>query len=227
MIHPIPPPSGTAQTEIKTSPGNRAQTSEKRDDTRIPPRNGQVSRDGDVFELKSKGPDKADAGKSREEIREWVEMAKSQLEEQHLRLLEAGLRENSNSDSGRALSGVREALHRLEDPTLRRALEKGQIEKIEASQTGLAIPDYWNAENTAERIVNFATSFAGSQGEGTEAFVAKIRDAIAEGFAQAKAITGALPGAAGQLRRDTESLTFAKLDKWLEDRRSTPYNDVA
>ncbi len=89
------------------------------------------------------------------------------------------------------------------------------------------VPDYWNAENTSDRIVQFATQFAGIAGMGNQEFGQKIKAAVERGFELAHAATGNLPGAAGKLNQDTKSMTFAKLDNWLADKNSSPYNQGA
>jgi len=52
------------------------------------------------------------------------------------------------------------------------------------------LPDYWNAENTSQRIVDFATSFLSAlRAAGTD-FLNTIKDAIDQGFSQAKDMFG-------------------------------------
>lgn len=85
-----------------------------------------------------------------------------------------------------------------------------EVEALEAK-----MPEYWNAENTSQRIVDFATSFFGQFGEGdVEQFVETIRGAIETGFGQAKEMLGELPGAVGGLIEKTYNLTMEKLDAW-------------
>ncbi|MBW8888441.1 MAG: hypothetical protein JF616_11855 [Fibrobacteres bacterium] len=88
------------------------------------------------------------------------------------------------------------------------------------------IPEYWNAENTSDRIVKFATQMAEIAGKDSD-FAKTIIKAVADGFDQANAMTGPMPGAAGELNKKTRELTFAKLSKWLDDRKSMGYNQVA
>lgn len=85
------------------------------------------------------------------------------------------------------------------------------------STDGLAIPEYWNAENTSQRIVDFATQFfAGFKGAG-EDFLKIIKDAIEKGFNQAKEMLGELPDAVSRLVSDTYDLVMKKLDQWAQD----------
>lgn len=75
------------------------------------------------------------------------------------------------------------------------------------------VPEYWNAENTSQRIVDFALSFQSAfEGEGSE-FQERIVDAIKEGYKQAKEMLGDLPGPAAKLFNDTYELTMEKLDQ--------------
>src|SRR3989339_152790 len=79
------------------------------------------------------------------------------------------------------------------------------------------MPEYWNADNTSQRIVDFATSFLSSfSGENSE-FFKTIKGAIEEGFKQAKDILGNLPGPVGKLIQKTYDLTMQKLDKYEQD----------
>ena len=88
------------------------------------------------------------------------------------------------------------------------------------------IPEYWNAENTSDRIVKFATQIAQIAGDDSD-FAKTIVKAVADGFDQANAASGPLPGAAGELNKKTRELTFSKLSKWLDDRKSMGYNQGA
>jgi hypothetical protein len=89
------------------------------------------------------------------------------------------------------------------------------------------VPEYWNAENTSNRIVDFAMGFAELHGEDFASFIAQIRDAIDLGFAQASQMSGPLTGSAGKLNQDTHQLVHDKLDRHLADRETTPYNHEA
>lgn len=95
--------------------------------------------------------------------------------------------------------------------------------KAQAEDSEADIPKYWNAENTSDRIVHFATQIAEIAGEDSE-FAETIIQAVTDGFDQANAMTGPLPGAAGKLNEKTKELTFSKLSKWLEERKAKSYN---
>lgn len=88
--------------------------------------------------------------------------------------------------------------------------ENDEVAALEA-----AMPDYWSAENTSQRIVDFATSFLSAfEGDDKSEFFNTIRDAIKEGFKQAKELLGELPGAVGGLVNKTYKLTMDKLDSF-------------
>jgi hypothetical protein len=82
----------------------------------------------------------------------------------------------------------------------------------------LQIPDYWNAENTSQRIVDFATSlFDAYKGAGND-FLKMIKDAIEKGFKEAKDMLGKLPDAISKLVNDTHDLVMQKLDAWAKEK---------
>jgi len=83
-----------------------------------------------------------------------------------------------------------------------------------ASAKPLEIPEYWNAENTSQRIVDFAVSFYGMANGSGEEFLETIKSAIEEGFKQARDLMGDLPEEVSSLVDDTWSLVMEKLDAW-------------
>jgi len=88
-------------------------------------------------------------------------------------------------------------------------------ETDEAAQVDtLQIPEEWNAENTSQRIVDFAVSFFDAfEGSGDE-FLSTIKAAIEEGFKQAREMLGDLPDQVSGLVDDTYNLVMEKLDAW-------------
>jgi hypothetical protein len=89
-----------------------------------------------------------------------------------------------------------------------------ETEKNDASSEIPGLPEYWNAENTSQRIVDFAVSFFGQfEGNGGE-YLDTIRAAISEGFQQARDQLGKLPDEVGSLVSDTYDLVMKKLDEW-------------
>jgi hypothetical protein len=87
------------------------------------------------------------------------------------------------------------------------------------------LPEYWNAENTSQRIVDFATSFYSMFKGSGEDFLAMIKDAIGQGFSQAKDITGELPDAVSKLVNNTHDLVMKKLDAWAQQQGITTEAD--
>ncbi len=76
------------------------------------------------------------------------------------------------------------------------------------------LPEYWNAENTSQRIVDFATSFYGvAESTGIE-YYEMMRGAIEEGFNQAMGMLGERPDAVSNLSNATFELALEKLEAW-------------
>lgn len=150
------------------------------------------------------------------ELRTWAEGVEKELRLQQQRLLERLLKE-----PGRHVqSGDGKFLIIIAGPDAAGAADAESAESCGEAQ----VPEYWNAENTSDRIVHFATQMAEICGLDPAEFAEKITQAVSNGFDQANAETGPLPGAAGKLNRDTRDLVFSKLSKWLEDRKSGEYN---
>ncbi len=87
------------------------------------------------------------------------------------------------------------------------------VNKTEAPEIP-GLPEYWNAENTSQRIVDFATSFYGVAEAMGEDYYELMRGAIEEGFSQALGILGEMPDAVNNLVQETYDLTMEKLDAW-------------
>jgi len=84
-----------------------------------------------------------------------------------------------------------------------------------------AVPDEYSAENTSQRIVDFAMSFRSQASNvSDEDFIKQIRDAIDQGFHMAKDDLGNLPGPVAKLFNDTYEATMKKLDQALADMKS-------
>lgn len=147
------------------------------------------------------------------ELRDWAAKVADEVRQQQRRILEEFLKR-----SGKFMPGS-EGRFIVIQP----APEDAQAE---AADCEAGIPEYWNAENTSDRIVHFATQMAEIAGKDSE-FAETIMQAVTDGFDQANAMTGPLPGAAGELNRKTRELTMSKLSKWLEDHKSGLYNQGA
>ncbi len=107
-------------------------------------------------------------------------------------------------------------------------VEETSYDEEEVSKLEANMPEYWNAENTSQRIVDFATSFFGAfseKSENSEEFLETIKGAIKDGFSMAHDEMGELPGSVGGLINKTHDLIMEKLDKWFED-ISSPKEDV-
>ena len=76
------------------------------------------------------------------------------------------------------------------------------------------LPEYWNAENTSQRIVDFATSFYGLAESGGKEYYELMRNAIETGFNEAMNILGELPGEVNDLAHRTYELALEKLEAW-------------
>jgi len=82
------------------------------------------------------------------------------------------------------------------------------------------VPDYWNADNTSKRIVDFAMSFRGLATElSDEEYITQVRDAVEKGFRLAKKDLGDLPGPSAKLFNNTYNLTMKKFDELMEQAR--------
>jgi hypothetical protein len=88
--------------------------------------------------------------------------------------------------------------------------------KDTAKTNTLQIPEEWNAENTSQRIADFAVSFFTIFKGKDDEFLSTIKAAVEEGFKQAREFLGELPDEVSGLIDDTYSLTMKKLDAWAE-----------
>ncbi len=80
------------------------------------------------------------------------------------------------------------------------------------------VPEEWNADNTSQRIVEFALSFRGQvEGMTDEEYVEKIRSAIQDGFRSAKGDLKEMPGPSAKLFNDTYEAAMKKLDDKLAE----------
>ncbi len=83
------------------------------------------------------------------------------------------------------------------------------------------VPEYWNAENTSQRIIDFAMSFRELAPElSDEEYIEQVRKAVDLGYKQAKQAVGDLPGPSAKLFNDTYNLTMKKFDELVEQARS-------
>ncbi|WP_287245024.1 hypothetical protein [Okeania sp. SIO1H5] len=137
-----------------------------------------------------------------EGVQGWMQKISEQMQEQAEGLLQAAMDEIEGKNAN----------------------ESDSLEELEA-----ALPEYWNAENTSQRIVDFATSFHSIFSGEDESFYQEILEAVREGFRQAGLMAGDQEGAVQELWNKTEDLTFQKLDSWynsLSNQQSPPQLSV-
>jgi len=90
------------------------------------------------------------------------------------------------------------------------------------------VPEYWNAENTSQRIVDFAMSFRGLAPElSDEEYIEQIRKSVELGYKLAKKDIGDLPGPSAKLFNDTYSLTMKKFDELVEQAKAKKAENTA
>lgn len=73
--------------------------------------------------------------------------------------------------------------------------------------------EYWNSENTSQRIVDFAMSFQEASGEDYSSYLEKAREAVQKGFKEAKEILGDISGPSAKLFNDTYESAMKKFDE--------------
>jgi hypothetical protein len=242
--------SETFSLKYRTQDGDTLELTSKRESFQMAEWNRLPSEADDA--QAAEGAEAKDA-KDWDGLRELMQQAKTEMRQQQLNILKAMLGERGESTEnlqglwaklaadymGGDPQGTQEGQNALAllaggdtdwvgSTSLRLTLEEyrlhveiGESGEAEADPAGLK--EYWNAENTSDRIVDFAMLFAGLGGD-NESFGEKIRNAIEEGFSQAVAMTGPLPGDAGKLTEETHKLTFEKLELKLAELRATPYN---
>jgi hypothetical protein len=152
-----------------------------------------TSKDGDKVSLSMQSVDysksimEVAASGSEEDLKKLIDYIKKEYEQMKLSLLNGSAKETGNKVS-----------------------DKPKVEKTDPLQ----VPEEWSADNTSQRIVDFATAFL-SIFEGTgEDFLSTIKAAIEEGFKQARDILGELPDEVNSLIDDTYAKTMSKLDDW-------------
>ncbi|MDO5575779.1 MAG: DUF5610 domain-containing protein [Fibrobacter sp.] len=96
-----------------------------------------------------------------------------------------------------------------------------ETDETKAGEKSGVVDDYWNAENTSQRIVDFAVSFFGSFKGSSEEYLETIKDAISKGFSQAKEMLGELPDSVTELTNSTYDLVMEKLDTWFAGIKSS------
>lgn len=128
----------------------------------------------------------------------------------------------SKEDIAKLSSFVKDQLKKMSSEIVKNFLKDAGIETessddVSVADTAAVVPEYWNAENTSQRVVDFAVSFFDAfKGKGEE-FLSKIKAAIEDGFSQAKkAFGGDYSSGVSKLISDTHDLIMKKLDSWAE-----------
>jgi hypothetical protein len=165
-----------------------------------------MSSDGDEVSIRGKGENQGPSGVDKSDREDMKALAK-EVKEQMLSLKKEAIRTFLA-----AMKGEKDDSPAVVDPLA----EVEGAEKVEGADE-LQVPEYWNAENTSQRIVDFALSFYGAHGENGQEFYDKIKGAIDEGFKEARSILGELPEGVSKLADSTYKLTMEKLDSWAKD----------
>lgn len=79
------------------------------------------------------------------------------------------------------------------------------------------LPEYWNAENTSQRIFEFAISFHSLSEQDTEGYYKMMRDAIISGYDEAIGEIGEVSNEVSALSQNTLELALEKLDNWAKE----------
>jgi hypothetical protein len=104
--------------------------------------------------------------------------------------------------------------------------EDSLLYKVDEGTKAANVPEYWNAENTSQRIVDFAMSFRQLAPElSDEEYIAQIRSAVQLGYKLAKKDVGGLPGPSAKLFNDTYSLTMKKFDELVAQAQKKSANN--
>lgn len=144
------------------------------------------------------------------------------LSMEHVEYQKAMLSIAGNADSEQwkeVVEKIKEEFLSLKQAIIQRFIESLGGEKVDETEESEykkieGLPEYWNAENTSQRIVDFATSFYGlTESSGKEYFEIMI-NAVKEGFNQAMDALGELPDAVNDLAHRTYELTLEKLEAW-------------
>ena len=192
----------TSSSTKESSENNTTQASYKEEHL-------QVSKDGDSFELNyysqkvNFNSDKQSIqddfrSKLKNDLDLHLEDVTNQIKSTILELLDPDKKSKDVSPSSSLYRS--DILYATEDP--------GAVAEV---------PEYWNADNTSQRIVDFAMSFFDVSDMDKKEYILKVRDAVVEGYEQAKDMLGVMPDGSANLFNDTYSLTMEKFDKLLEE----------
>lgn len=136
----------------------------------------------------------------------------------------------SDEDWKKIIDGIKDEYLKQKEYLVKKLLEGLKGEKTDESNQNTVtvtenkdagnalsnLPEYWNAENTSQRIVDFATSFFSVAGKEGKEYYAMMKDAIEQGFSMARGIMGNMPDEISNLTNDTYKLAMKKLDEWAK-----------
>lgn len=103
---------------------------------------------------------------------------------------------------------------------------------VDKDEKAAEVPDEWGADQTSQRIVDFALAFRGAaKGMSDDEFIETIRKSIQDGFRSAKGDLKDLPGPSAKLFNDTYEAAMRKLDDtlaaWKKEAGSAASSDIA
>lgn len=117
-------------------------------------------------------------------------------------------------------SFIKDQLHSIKNELMKKLFGSQESDdeiEVEPTEASSKLPEYWNAENTSTRIVDFAVSFYGLVSTMGQEYVDKIKAAIDDGFKQAREALGELPEETEKLVSNTYDLVMQKLDSWAKE----------
>lgn len=79
------------------------------------------------------------------------------------------------------------------------------------------LPEYWNAENTAQRIFDFSVSFFSVSSQDAEGYYVMMKEAITKGYDEAIGEIGSVSKEVSALSERTLELALEKLDEWARN----------
>lgn len=144
------------------------------------------------------------------------------LSMEHVEYRQAMMSVEGNGDSEywkEVVSKIKEEFLALNERIIEKFIESVGGKKVDKAEDveykGIeGLPEYWNAENTSQRIVDFATSFYGPAESSGKEYYELMRNAIETGFNGAMNILGELPGEVNDLAHRTYELALEKLEAW-------------
>ena len=144
------------------------------------------------------------------------------LSMEHVEYQQAMLSVEGNADSEywkEVVSKIKGEFLAMNERIIQKFMESVTGEKVDETEDVEykeieGLPEYWNAENTSQRIVDFATSFYGLAESSGKEYYELMRNAIETGFNEAMNILGELPDEVNNLAHRTYELALEKLEAW-------------